>query len=444
MSQQELKRAVVIQRVVAGGMTVQEAAEVLGLSVRHIKRMKKKFQQHGAPGLAHGNRGRKPVHTLSPEIRQTVLQLAKSDYEGCNFTFLSELLAERQGIHLSPASVGRILKAAGLQSPRKHRPPKLHRQRQRKPQFGMLVLVDGSHHDWLEGRGPWLCLFAAVDDATGRLVAARFRPTEDAEGYRQLLEQIVTTHGIPLALYSDRHAVFLPRTDDRVSLTQELLGSPRPVTQIGRMLADLGIEHIPARSPQAKGRVERAFLTLQERLRVALRLAKVSTLAEADAFLPGFVERYNERFAVAPAEAEVAFRQIPAHIRLEHVLCWKEQRTLHPGYVVRFESKTYRVTTQRGKPIIPLRAAVDVLEHPDGAIYVSYKGNVFPAELLPDATSQTPKPVVTAADAPQKEKAGSTSHRRPAADHPWRTPRAIPPKAHSTTSTVTDSLTDFR
>ncbi|SHI32454.1 Transposase [Desulfofundulus thermosubterraneus DSM 16057] len=211
LSQTELKRMLVLQRALEGQISTFEAALVLGLSERQVYKLKAKFQSQGPAALVHGNRGRKPVHAVPEETRQQVIQLAQTIYRGCNYTFLSELLCEREGITLSPSSVGRILKSAGIPSPRKHRPPKLHRRRHRKPQFGMLVLIDGSHHDWLEGRGPKLVLLLAVDDATSMILAALFRLTEDFEGYRRLLFDLVTRYGIPLAIYSDRHTLFFPR-----------------------------------------------------------------------------------------------------------------------------------------------------------------------------------------------------------------------------------------
>ncbi|MGB9887733.1 MAG: ISNCY family transposase [Moorellales bacterium] len=236
------------------------------------------------------------------------------------------MLGEHEGIFLSPSSVSRILKSAGIPSPRKHRPPKPHR-RPRKPHAGMLVQIDGSHHDWLEGRGPKLTLLLALDDATGQILAALFRPSEDFEGYRQLLYDLVTHHGIPMAVYSDRHTLFFPpkKPDNHPSLEEQLLGQKQPLTQIGRILNELGIQHIPALSPQAKGRIERSFETLQERLVIELRLAGAKNCEEANRVLhAGFIERYNARFAVPPAESLSAFRPVPSHLRLEHILCWKE------------------------------------------------------------------------------------------------------------------------
>lgn len=418
---------------------------MLSVSERHIKRLKARFKAHGPEGLAHGNRGRQPVHTIPEPVRKQVVQLAQSTYKGCNFTFLSELLHEHEGLNLSPSSVRRILKRAGIDSPRKHRPPKLHRHRQRKPQLGMLVQVDGSLHDWLEGRGPWLVLHGAVDDATGQILALTFRRTECFDGYRALFHQLVTTHGIPLAVYTDRHTMFFPpKRNEAPSLEYQLRGQV-PLSQVGRMITELGIAHIPARSPQAKGRIERLWGTLQERLTVHLRLVGATTLQQAEAALPGFIERYNQRFAVPPAQAEVAFKPIPAHMRLEHTLCWKEQRTVLPGYAIHYQSKAYRLITPKGAPTIPLRTVVDVLENPDGALSVAWKGYIYSLESLPQPATLRQTQTQPSHHSPNlKEKAGPSPQRRPAPNHPWRKPAVIPSKTYSTTSNVTDSLTNLR
>lgn len=443
LSRSELNRVLVLQRVVDGRMTIQEAAVVLGVGERHVKRLKARFKGLGPDALAHGNRGRKPAHAIPEALRQQVVELAQSTYKGCNYTFLSELLYEYEGISLSPSSIRRILKGVGMTSPRKHRPPKLHRRRQRKAQFGMLVQIDGSLHDWLEGRGPWLVLHGAIDDATGRILALTFRRTECFEGYRDLLHQLVTVHGIPVAMYTDRHSLFFPpERHEGPSLEQQLRGQV-PLSQVGRMITELGINHIPAKSPQAKGRIERLWGTLQERLTVHLRLIGARTIEEAEAALPGFIERYNERFAVPPAEAEVAFKPVPAHIRLDHVLCWKEQRTVLPGYVIQYDKQTYRLHTPKGAPSIPLRTVVDVLELADGTIAVGWKGNSYSLEPLAGPVAAKSSPNQAPKPASRQKEASTTLQRRPAENHPWKK-RAVIPRPNSTTRPVTNSLASFR
>ena len=442
LSQKELSRIQILEQSLSGLITTSYAAFILNLSERQVYRLKAKLREHGPAALAHGNRGRKPAHAIPDEVRQLVVQLAQTKYRGCNYSFLSELLYEHEGIFLSPSSVARILKAAGIPSPKKHRPPKIHRTRPRKPQPGLLVHIDGSHHDWLEGRGPKLVLLLAVDDATGQILAALFWPAEDFEGYRRLLYDLVTQHGIPVAIYSDRHTLFFSPKDKEgaVSLEQQLLGQQRPLTQIGRILNELGIQHIPARSPQAKGRIERAFETLQQRLVIELRLAGAKNLEEANKVLEEFIPRYNEKFAKPPADSVSAFRPIPSHLRLEHIFCWKEYRTLNSGYTVHFESKVYRVANPKNAPFIPLRSVVEVHKLPDGSLYVAWNGHIYPLEEHAEV-SLASKGKAALRPASEKEIAGATHPRKPAENHPWRKP-FLPRRSYYTTS-LTNSLTNF-
>jgi transposase len=445
LSQTELNRIHVLNQVLGGVITTSQAASLLGLSERHVYRLKAKLKNYGPASLAHGNRGRKPAHTIPEDIRQQVIHLAQTKYRGCNYTFLSELLYEQEGISISPSSVRRILKNAGILSPKKHRPPKLHRSRRRKPQMGMLVQIDGSHHHWLEDRGPKLVLLLAIDDATGQILSALFWPAENFEGYRRLLYNLVINHGIPVAIYSDRHTLFFSPKGEKntASIEQQLLGQYRSLTQIGRILNELGIQHIPAHSPQAKGRIERSFQTLQERLVVELRLARASTLEEANTVLKNFIERYNKKFAVPPANPVSAFRPIPSHLRLDHIFCWKEHRKLNPGYTISFEGKTYKVLNPPNAPLIPLRTIVEVHKLPDESLFVGWNGYIYPLEPL-EVSSLNTVGVTSKSAGPNKpeKEASSTTVRRPAQDHPWRKPWK-PRRPNYTTPTLTNSLTSF-
>jgi len=259
-------------------MIGREASEVLGFSLRHVRRLLAAYREEGAAALAHGNRGRKPHHALDDGLRRKVSELAESTYAGCNNQHLTELLAEREGIILSRSSVRRILLGAGIKSPRKRRAPKHRSRRERYPQEGMLLQIDGSRHDWLEGRGPYLTLIGAIDDATGKVAYALFREQEDAQGYFLLLRQIVVSYGIPMALYHDRHGIFERSRGEPGSLEEQLEGKRKP-TQFGRLMEELGITSIPSYSPQARGRIERLWGTFQDRLTSELRLAGTSTIA---------------------------------------------------------------------------------------------------------------------------------------------------------------------
>jgi transposase len=301
LNKKEQRRLMVLNLVGAGKMTAEEAGGLLGLSMRHVRRILAAYRKEGAAALAHGNRGRKPYNALNGGVRKQVVELAQSTYAGCNTQHLSELLAEREGIVLSRSSVRRILLGVGIRSPRKRRPPKHRSRRERYPQEGMLLQTDGSDHDWLEGRGPHLNLIGAIDDATGEVPYALFRDEEDAQGYILLLRQIVAKHGIPCALYHDRHGIFERSKKEPETIEEQLEGKKKP-TQFGRVMEELGIISIPSLSPQAKGRIERLWGTFQDRLVSELRIAGASNKEEANRVLWDFLPRYNQRFVVPAAE----------------------------------------------------------------------------------------------------------------------------------------------
>ncbi len=280
MNQQQRARVHVLECVQARQVTTIQAATVLGVSERHLWRLLAAYRKGGQAAIVHGNQGRRPRNATPRELAEHVAALTRSRYPDANHTHLTELLQEREGIDLGRQTLRRILSAAGLRSPRRRRSP-LHRvRRERMPQEGMLIQIDGSHHRWLGESGPQLALLLAIDDATGKVLAARMRPSEDARGYFMLLSDLVASYGIPLALYCDRHSVFIP--DGRKCSCRE-----PAKTQFSRALSELGIRQIFARSPQAKGRVERAAGTFQDRLVIELRLDGVRDLAMANALLPG-------------------------------------------------------------------------------------------------------------------------------------------------------------
>jgi len=301
---------VVLNQVETGKMIGREAAEVIDLSLRQVRRLLAAYRKEGAAALAHGNRGRKPHHALNEGQRKQVLELAQSTYAGCNTQHFTELLCEREGIALARSSVRRILLEAGIRSPRKRRPPKHRSRRERYPEEGMLLQIDGSRHDWLEGRGSWLSLIGAIDDATGKVPHALFREQEDAQGYFLLLRQVVTGYGIPMALYHDCHGIFERSKKEPETLEEQLEGRRKP-TQFGRLMEELGITSIPSCSPQARGRIERLWGTFQDRLVSELRLAGVTTIEEANRVLWDFLPRYSQKFAIPAKEPGSPYHQTP-------------------------------------------------------------------------------------------------------------------------------------
>jgi transposase len=443
LTKAEQHRLLVIGKVDRGEVTAAQAAEVLQRSVRQVRRILAAYRQEGAASLAHGNRDRNPVHTIPDHVRQRVVELAQTRYAGLNDTHLTEKLAEPEGIFLSRSTVRRIRREAGLASPRTRRAPQHRSRRERMPQAGLLVQWDGSHHAWLEERGPRLVLLAAIDDATGAVLAAHFRAQEDAHGYLQLLAELVTEHGVPLAVYHDRHSIFRQNTPETIA---EQLRGERALTQVGRALAELGITAIAAGSPQAKGRIVRLFGTLQDRLVAELRLAEVRTLQDANCFLTGYLARFNAQFRVPAANPEVAFRPLAPEQEVAAICGFKYQRTVALDNTVSLGE--HRLQLLPGKTRVSYaRAEVEVQERLDGSLHVIYQDELVAHQSAPveapllrarSGRRPAPRPMPDGLDEPAREDlavvvegvglwagAAAAVHkstpRSPASDHPWRT-----------------------
>jgi transposase len=318
MSQRELQRVGLLTGVLEGQVPLQEAAGLMGVCYRQAKRLKAVLVRAGPGGLAHGNRGRSPTNRIGAEVRAKVLALSREKYADFNDTHFAEMLAEREGIEVSRDWVRRVRRETGIGPKRRRRSQRHHRRRPRKEQAGAMMLWDGSPHRWFgEDRRP-CCLMAAVDDATSRLLWGRFEQAETSLGYLRLLREVVDRHGIPASVYQDRHSALF-RNDDHWSLEEQLRGEQDP-TQVGRALQALGIVAIPALSPQAKGRVERLFGTLQDRLIAEMRLAGIETIEKANRWLSEvFIDRYNRRFSLKPASKRSLFRR-PGRLDLEVAL----------------------------------------------------------------------------------------------------------------------------
>ncbi len=306
------QRLYVLNHILAGELTADEASRVLQLSVRQVRRLVDRYRDEGAAALIHGNRGRVPVNRTDPAVRERLVELATTEFAGFNPVHLAETLAEegRADLAVSPRTIRRILAAAGKALPRTRRPARHRTRRERMAKAGMLLQVDGSRHDWLEGRGPVLTLIGAIDDATGIVTAATFRAAEDAAGYLEIFRRTVATYGRPLAIYSDHHGIFVKDPHRPPTLAEQLAGK-RAFTQVGRALDEAAIAWIGASSPQAKGRVERLWGTKQDRLVSELRRANASTIEEANVVLARSLPRHNQRFAIEAADPEPAWRPWP-------------------------------------------------------------------------------------------------------------------------------------
>jgi len=427
LSVKEQKRLKVVTEVDAGRLTGRVAAELLGLSLRQARRLIAAYRKEGAAGLAHGNRGKVSPRRVPEAVRKRILELARKtyiDYNDCHFT---EKLEEVHKIKVSRSTVRRLRRSIGQGSPRKRRPPRHRKRRERYPQRGMLLQIDGSPHAWLEGRGPELSLTIAIDDATNEIPWALFREEEDAAGYFELLKEICLSHGLPQALYADRHTIF--QSPQKVTLEQQLAGE-RPRSQFGRLVDELGIELIPARSPQARGRVERLFGTLQDRLVKELREAGASTLKQANQVLRDYLPKFNARFSVAPAQPGSAYCPWPAELDPEQFFCFKHKRVVGNDNTISFDGHKLQI------PPGPFRRSyartrVNVHQLLDGRLAVLYQGKTLvffePAnqgpvrvgKFTPEPSALSPVPPSPVEAAKSKPKAPRKAY-KPAPDHPWR------------------------
>ena len=327
MGQRELKRLHLMEMVKVGKVTLREAGERIGVSYRQAKRIGQAIRERGIKGLVHGNRGRPSNHRLKESLRERVLKLSEEVYWDFNDTHFTEKLRECEGIDLNRETVRKLRWEAGMAPKRRRRGPKHRKRRERKAQEGWMVLWDGSPHPWFGPDHPPCCLMAAIDDATGKLLAARFFPFEGSAGYLWLLKEMVKKYGIPMIIYQDRHGA-LHRNDSHWSLEEQLAGRQEP-TQVGSALEALGIQSISALSPQAKGRVEKLFATLQDRLGAELRLKEIVMMEEANRFLQStFLKDFNRRFAVRPREPQKAWREVPNHLDLDRIISFRYTATV--------------------------------------------------------------------------------------------------------------------
>lgn len=342
LSQRELQRVAVISECVRGRLACARAAELLQLSTRHVKRLKLRLRHGGEAAMAHASRGRPSPRRTPASVRRRALALARGKYAGFNDHHLCEKLCEQEGFSLSRETLRRLLRAEGLGSPRKRRAPAHRQRRPRRAREGEMLQVDGSPHDWLQGRGPQLTLLGFQDDATNKVVGAEFFAAETAYGYFRVWRSVLRRYGVPLSLYGDRCGVFV-RNDDHWTVEEELAGRQQP-TQFGRALAQLGVTFIPAQSPQAKGRIERTWGVFQDRLVSELRAAHATDLCTANRVLRRFVPAYNRRFGRAPAHADKAWRAAPRE--LDRICCFIHERVVSNDNVVQWEGRRLQIPPQ--------------------------------------------------------------------------------------------------
>jgi transposase len=416
LTSQEQERIKVLEKHLSGKLSMEQVAAHLQCSLRHAYRLKARYRQVGACGMGHGNRGKRSPRRIAEAVREEICQLVKGVYQGCNQRHVRDLLEERDTISISRASLRRIMNERGLLviTMKKRRTHRLRRPRYK--QEGQLIQIDASAHAWLEERGPRLTLVGGIDDATGKVVGAVFREQEDQQGYMLMLRQVVETYGCPGAIYHDRHTMFpggKSHVDEKGKISEQLDGK-RHETQLGRLFTQLGSISIAARSPQAKGRIERLWGTLQNRLVSELRLAGARTLHEANEVLQQYLPRFNARFVVAAAHADSGWQAVSAGLDLDECFCLHDERTVTADNTISYLGQRFQLLPNDVRPHW-VRCRVEVHAHFDGQVRLFYQGQALPARPAPaDLVALRPSKEIATPKEPT-----SKAH-PPQADHPWR------------------------
>jgi len=420
LSVEELDRLGVMKRVKDRSIRQWEAAEDLGISERHLRRVLSRYRAEGARGLAHRLRGKPSNRRIPDEVRKRAVSAIREKYPDFGPTFASEKLSQLDGIKLSAESARRLMIDEKIWKPRKHK--EHHRKkRERRKRFGELVQMDGSHHDWLEGRGPKMVLMAMIDDATGE-VRALLGPVEDTRTGMLTLRIWLEEFGRPRAIYADRHSIWVTQKGEK--------GEKEDVetTQLARVLRELDIEHIPAGSPQAKGRVERLNGTCQDRLVKELRLAGIDNMDDANRFLIDvFLPQYNARFRKKPASEANAHRRLYRALNLDHILSEQEQRTVSNDYTIRWRNRIFQIDPPVPSGLRGGKAVVAI--HTDDSLHLSFRGKPLAWHEFSRPTHKS-----TICHATPRGSMGKGSPPKPKTpcipppDHPWRRFRIGPIK----------------
>ena len=366
----ELKRISIIQSVVDKKRTQKEAAIALKISDRQVRNLVKRFKEEGAEGLKHKNKLHKPSHALQQNIIDKIVKLKLSDnYIDTNFAHFRDLLNEREGITISYSALYKILKSHNINSKKSHHDKKIHRRRKRKECEGLLVQTDGTPYDWF-GIGKMYSLHGYIDDATSKILGLYMCENECLLGYLEITRQMLENYGSPVAIYSDKFSVFFPAKSQKLTVEDELNGKKKPTTQFKRIMDSLGVELIAASTSQAKGRIERLWETLQDRLTIEFKLNNITTIEDANNFLPSYIEKYNAQFAIEPSNKKSKFIPIPAYIDLDLLLAGKWARVLDSSGTFTIQNHKFQVAD---KNILP-GAKVDVyISHKIGIIVLYNK-----------------------------------------------------------------------
>ena len=408
LNEKQRRRCEIITRLIANKISSSEASELLGVTDRQVRRIRRRYEADGLETVVHGNQGRPSPRGTKPAVIEQLRELAGATgrYHDFNVSHLAELLARDEGLQLARSTLSRLLIAHHIRPPRITRTVVKRMQRERKSAEGLMLQTDASPHDWLEGRAPKMDLLGAIDDATGKVVYAQFRPSEDQIGYLLMLRTVALTHGLPHILYHDRHTIL--RSPKQATIEDELAGR-RPQSQIQRIIAQLGITSIPALSPQAKGRIERLWQTFQDRLSKEMRLANINSLEQANLFLETFIPVYNQRFAKPARDPQSAWRPLPPELELDRLFSTATERKVKADHTVSYRGLTLQILREKEQPCL---VACKVMVHvtPESELHLYHHDTKLAYRRLDHAA--TAPPVV-----------------KPPTPAPPKTPKVSDPKA---------------
>ncbi|MFT3983131.1 MAG: ISNCY family transposase [Lachnospiraceae bacterium] len=393
LTQKQLNKLDTINKAIAGFITVQEAATALGLSARQVQRLKKKVKEEGAAALVHKNSLRPAPHAIPGNTIEKIVRLKQSEtFASANFSHFREILSEFYDIEISYSSLYTILRNADMKSPKTRRRFKPHRRRKRRKQAGLLLQVDATPFAWFKGNTKRYSIHGGIDDATGQITGLYMCRNECLLGYFRMMRRTIESFGCPVSLYADRHTIFQSPNKDKAVIDPSIAVND---TQFGRALKELSIELIPARSPQAKGRVERLWETLQSRLPVEFAMRDIRTIDAANEFLADYIYIFNSQFAVEPEFCENMFFKPECITNLDYVLCIKEQRIVDSGGVFSYGGRSFKVNETIQSGIIPSKARVKVLIGSEFGVKLEYRNIVFDVNpYVPPKRRPNPKKVL--------------------------------------------------
>jgi hypothetical protein len=410
MSRKELRRLPIIHKTIEKRLTQVKAAEMLDLCDRQIRRIIRKIEAGGNPAIVHGNRGKESPFKLPQDRVEKIMSIIEKRYYDFGPTFAAEKLLECEKIKISKEKLRQLMLSHEIDYPRRKKKGTIHQWRERKQCRGEMIQMDGSDHDWLEGRGPKLALMGYIDDASNT-VFGRFYGYEGTFPAMDSLRRYLGKYGIPFSFYVDRHSTY--KTTRQPNLDEDLKGEFAK-TQFARSLKELDVKPIFARSPQAKGRIERSFETLQDRLVKELRLAGVFSLEQANAFLDEYLPIYNARFAIKPFRKTNLHRAVPKALKLNEIFCLKEYRAISNGYTFRWKNRVFLI---KDPSITMKKQRVCIMEHFDGKITLKLKNKYL---AFVEVTEKDILAAKKEHKATQQLIRKARIYYPPPKDHPWR------------------------